>query len=86
MSAVAERRGIAPLVERELVDELREVARIERLRQRLDLAHRLAVRARQPRRRQRRLDLLAPGRIVVDPDRNRVPRRLEPLAQAAPGA
>ena len=76
-----ERRRIAALVEPELGDELGEVAGIERLRQRLDRGEALAVDPAEPGAGERRLDLVAPRRVVVDADRHRRPRRLEGLAQ-----
>ena len=68
----AERRRVAALVERELRDELREVAGVERLRQRLDRAEGLAVGPRQPRRRR------APPRSRRGPAGRRRPRSPPP--------
>ena len=85
-SAGRERRRVAALVERELGEELREVAGVERLRQRLDLGHGVALRARQAGGGEGGLDLVAAGRVGVDADRDRVRRRLEGLAQRAAGA
>ena len=70
--------GIAALVERELLEELREVARVERARQRLDVAHRLAAergrgrpRRAPPRSRRGRAD----RRRCRSPPRSAPPRR-----------
>ena len=75
------------LVERELSDELGEVAGIERTRQRLDVGHHLAVGPREPGGGERRLDL---ARGPADRRRRRSPPRCgaasNALRSALPGA